>query len=613
MRAPRYTTSLISLYVERGVWLLPLAVLLYTAVVLALNFDRSIDITDEGYYILWAHHPEDVLAEASQFGHYTGVLYSLAGGSLALFRLLGLLLLLIVTGLFAFSLQRYWRTVMPLPPRSQWISLPVILASTLVYYGVFTLWTPSYNWLALVGALLTAAGLLQAAAYEGRSKTSNPHTLGLFGQGVLVGIGGALAFIAKPSTAGVLALIFLYWIVATPLRHRWKVFLLTSAFSSFLFLMMHAFVFENGPESFYTQIKNGLALRATLLEGYSFKSLSGQALVDLLKLPGYVLKRNWIAPLLLLGVFIHAKIRGRRWLPFERVLIFGLAFAGIIAWLQLWAAEIWLGGPGHGTRIGSGVLSFSLILAFSSAIAFVFLKANEGGSTQFKPMAALYLFLTLLPIAYSFGTLGGLMRGTSGAFVFYSAAALSFAYWLDGYMGKRFFGHATQLLLVLSVTLIVTSSFKNPYRSPGTIYDQNVPVTFVGSESRILVDNQTAGYINGLKNLALSADWKQDTPLIDMTGGSPGATVILDGRAPGFPWLVGQYEGSDKFVYKALLMAPRAMIENAWILTAPAGKRSISAKVLTDLGLNFPSAYESLGTVTSGHRNEEQILWRPVR
>ena len=111
----------------------------------------------------------------------------------------------------------------------------------------------------------------------------------MFGQGVLVGIGGALAFIAKPSTAGVLALIFIYWIVARPLRHRWKVLFLISAISPFLFLIMHAFVFENGLESLYSQIKNGLELRVALLDGYTFKSLSGQALSNLLKLLGYAI------------------------------------------------------------------------------------------------------------------------------------------------------------------------------------------------------------------------------------------------------------------------------------------------------------------------------------
>ena len=74
----------------------------------------------------------------------------------------------------------------------------------------------------------------------------------------------------------------------------------------------------------------------------------------------------------------------------------------------------------------------------------------------------------------------------------------------------------------------------------------------VGGESRFFVDEATADYVVGLQQIALDADWEQGTHLIDLTGASPGAVVVLDGRAPGVPWLLGGYEGSDRFALTAL-------------------------------------------------------------
>jgi len=48
------------------------------------------------------------------------------------------------------------------------------------------------------------------------------------------------------------------------------------------------------------------------------------------------------------------------------------------------------------------------------------------------------------------------------------------------------------------------------------------------------------------------------------------------------------------------------------VLTVPEGRRKLSNKVLLDLGLEFSNAYEAVGKVRTGHRNEEQVLWRPL-
>ncbi len=80
----------------------------------------------------------------------------------------------------------------------------------------------------------------------------------------------------------------------------------------------------------------------------------------------------------------------------------------------------------------------------------------------------------------------------------------------------------------------------------------------------------------------------------------------------GVPWLLGAYKGSSEFAKAAIEMAPKSEQHTAWVLTAPKGKIRIPEEILMNLGLDFSKSYEMAGKVKTGHRNEEQVLWRPL-
>jgi hypothetical protein len=160
--------------------------------------------------------------------------------------------------------------------------------------------------------------------------------------------------------------------------------------------------------------------------------------------------------------------------------------------------------------------------------------------------------------------------------------------------------------------LVLTSAYKNPYRLPAGVKNQIEPVTFAGSKRSVFVDKKTAKYVNDLKRIAFDAGWKRGIPLVDLTGGSPGATVILGGRILAIPWLLGGYKGSNNFAHSALKMVSSSTLHDSWVLTAPEGKRRLSSEILSRLGLDFPDAYKAVGKLRTGHRNEKQVLWRPL-
>ena len=139
-----------------------------------------------------------------------------------------------------------------------------------------------------------------------------------------------------------------------------------------------------------------------------------------------------------------------------------------------------------------------------------------------------------------------------------------------------------------------------------------VKTFFLASNGSLYVDKPTAGYINDLKRIALKADWKPGTPFIDLTGGSPGAAVILGGRIMGVPWLLGAYKGSSEFAKTAIEMVSKSEQRAAWVLTAPENKKRIPSEILVGLGLDFPKSYEMVGKVKTGYRDEVQLFWKPL-
>lgn len=355
--------------------------------------------------------------------------------------------------------------------------------------------------------------------------------------------------------------------------------------------------------------------------GHTTRNIFLQAYGDLKQIPNRLMQ---IFPLAYTGlVFLSlffASVFTRYRKPQNKetgaIFVFILVLVSAVAWIQLWKTGYWVGGTGVGIRIGFGGLAFSFVLVFLGLSTLVLWKRGKTGGNfngvQFRELLKLYIFFILLAIAYAFGSGNGLVRQMSGGFVFLSAASLYSAFWIDQYIGKRYLGYAVSLLLVLSVCLILTLAYRNPYRLPAKIKDQIVQVTFAGRKGTIFVDEKTAKYVNELKRTALEAGWKPGMYLIDLTGGSPGATVILGGRAPGAPWLVGGYKGSNDFARAALAKVPSLTLQTAWVLTAPKGRRRLSNKVLSDLGLEFPNAYEAVEKVKTGHRNEVQLLWKPL-
>jgi hypothetical protein len=374
---------------------------------------------------------------------------------------------------------------------------------------------------------------------------------------------------------------------------------------------MHAIVFKGGIVSFYFELRDSLEIERMLMEGQSIESLFWQAVDDLKLIPAQIfqLAPNGfrLFPVFLCLVFLIKKL-GKETFAILVHSIFLIIF-NVFIWYRLWETGLW-----SGTSIGfsSIVLSISLLLSALSTLCVWKKNTGESRLKTSRRIVILQFFLFMLTFAMAFGSNNIIVRQMSFAFVFLAAGAILSALWIDQYVDRKILGGIIPVLVSISVLNVATLAFKNPYRLAGKISDQVVESSFLMEGGSLKVDPPTALYISALKKIAQEAGWQPGTPLIDLTGGSPGATVILVGRIMGVPWLSGGYKGSTEFAKAVLKMVPGPLQNTAWVLTAPEGRRSISDKILSDIGLNFPDRYVAIGKVRTGHRNELQILWKPL-
>jgi hypothetical protein len=134
----------------------------------------------------------------------------------------------------------------------------------------------------------------------------------------------------------------------------------------------------------------------------------------------------------------------------------------------------------------------------------------------------------------------------------------------------------------------------------------------VDQTNTLIVSQEMGRYIDALQTAAFEAGFQPETPLIDLTGSSPGAAYVLRGRAHVFPWPPGGYPGSDAAAVFILSRWQPQALAAAWVLTADReGAPHLTPSILREVGLDFPADYERVGEIRLPEGDRTQILWRP--
>lgn len=572
--------------------------LVFCVAFLFVNADRGFELTDYSYYLLWAQQPGHVVASHFPFGYLTQVLYHLSGENIAVFRMSGVVLLLVVSAVLAHAYSQWRGGVFN-------VNLWLLLSATALMHYHGWLHEPSYNWLALMSVLLILSGIF----YFFRSENSQAFQWVAM---ILVATGGVVAFYAKPTTAALMGLLV---VLILPLGGEKIIKTIRFIFYAMLlavFLLWASIqLFFSSFAEFFRHLSHGVEFAATLQAQHTMAEI-------------------WINTRVQVKTSVQWMFRQELTQQWFTVWAWScMLLAGLSQWRPKWSqtANPWIQrglflaalgillNSSHGNRFVGHHFYLLYIMVFALWCWDVFWHRKQMTQSvswrQLLAFTAMSFLVLLASLAPSFGTNNHIVRHAAMSVVI---MAMSVFVLLDVFRPStltRFSASAFAAVAVVCLIFVLNRAHDKPYRMPGTIADHNTMVQFVAPAHRLRVDAATASHVNGLLALAKQGGWVAGTPLLDMTGASPGSLVVLNARLVGSPWLIGGYKGSDVYVGHFLKHTDPQVLAKAWVLTSPEGGRRVSESLLGDVGLVFPQAYELLGQVRTGQGNDEHLLWKP--
>lgn len=565
---------------------------------------NGFDITDESFYLLWIQDPGNYSVAGSQFGSVYQSLYYLLGQDVISLRRVNLVITItLATVLSALTLQQAFRdrkesNTQTLSSKLIWVlSFAIASTSTSVYFLWLT--TPSYNILTFQGLIVVAIGWTMA------TRNLNPKSLAGW---ILLSAGGWLVFLAKPTSALLVAFVSL--VVLTASRKFALKPVLISIGAGLVLALGTALAVSGSISAFISRIADG-ATATDLMGGHGSDELVST-----------LVNKFWFGlqsplPVLLIAIVVAtATYVGIR---YARIQV-PLATVSVLVATSVFL--ILLLNPTTLTPLPvlSAAAFLGLLVGTICGSLFSLVQPNRDEGDRVGQTIQLSLesvivaaALIFLPFCYFIGTNNVPLAAMAGASYFWVLSAAVFVA-LKIYNLR---GIAIVSLVVVTgqclTALALNQAFVNPYRSEATIAESNIPVSLPSSGSTVQMNRHNARYFSELKDLADNYEFKLGDSLIELTGHTPGAALAIGGKPVGSPWLLGGYTGSTDSVEFLFSKTLCNSIGTPWVITAPNSSRAIPTSTLEVLGIDFPSSYIRVGEVTANKSTGIQFLWRPTK
>jgi hypothetical protein len=555
---------------------------------------HGLDFSDEGYYLAWLDDPFRYDASASQFGFVYHPLHLLLGGNVAWLRQANIVLSFALAT-WMFLLLARAAGVGTAPGHERIARLIVAAGLGCASLVVFSQWliTPNYNTLVLQAFAIAVAGFACCTRTVGRP----------FAGALLLGLGGAVAFLAKPSSAALLAPLMGLALLANG-RTAWRSAAVAAACAAGSLLVFAAAV-DGDPFAFAQRLRDGAQVMHLLGSKYS--------LADAVRWEWWALtsseQRAIGAALLTAG--------GAAWLG-ARVARWANMLAMAVTLLLLVATVVVLVRR-------EPVLPFTLFVnmvmagaALGAAAAALLSREPRklGGDDARRWLQA--LCIAALPAAHAFGSNNAYWHVGGFTVVFWIAGAV-FA--LAGSAGG---GHvATRALLPIAACVQLLASallmigHAQPYRQSAAAGQQRTPLVIRGGT--LFVTPEVAAHFEVLQREAAEAGFEAGTPVIDFTGQSPTALYVLGARPLGLAWWAGGYPGSNALAAWVLQRLPCDQFAVAWLFVEPGGPRALDTALLQSSGANmsrdYATAFTALTPSGAGEfpQRRAQAMLRPQR
>lgn len=551
---------------------------------------RGFDLTDEGMYVNWLTHASDWPWASTQFAFVFGPLWSAAGQDLVLTRRLTVLLLCaFVAAFLTVTTRRALRL-----PRSNALMWGLLLSPVgCLGVGSPTLFAiPNYNLLGLLGILVAATSLILLLMPWENDDELAPW--------VLLGVAEMLCFASRP-TAG--ALLLVVCLVAIPVAGRWSYrgacMALLSVLVCFLGL---AQAVDGHPVRFLARVIEGLNLyqlqtRRTLFDAIASTWTTGTSWYE----------GDQRVALSLGGALLISLLAARRSTSGSRPELVTRVLAVVVTGLSAMAALVALLTF---TSVLSSALSrmVTLALVLTGVACLMWLSRLRLPHGRNVIVAA--ATVGTLPFVYAFSTYNSTIAlmgtasvcwlGTSIVLLGPSSTSLDVLLPVSG-------------VWLLTTAICLTASMESPPRQ-ADLRDATASVR-LASRGTVLLAPELASYLSALEAGMNAEGFLPGTPILDLTGESPGVVYHVRGQATADPWVIGGYVGSrDRLERQLRLHTDCLTLGQSWLIVSPDGKRRIDVEILSIFGLDFPSGYRQIverkAPETSGGYRAQ--IWAPI-
>jgi hypothetical protein len=555
---------------------------------------RGFDLTDESFYMMWMADPWAYNLEARLFGFFYHPLYALMDGDITGMRLANLGLTWLLFYGLASALVNKMELESAVPWSGGWIhrSLAALLLAAPVQLLLSSVsLTPSYNTLCGQGLAVALWGLL-LIDHRRRARA--------FSGWIMLGLGGAITFMGKTSSALLLAIAVALYILAA---HRDKLpWALLAAAVALAALAVYAVTVGGSLERFVSEYK--WALQVISAEPlYSYKEL----LLKFFERPSVPGRRSWLVFFAAAGLS-YAYVA--RWPAGRRDLFRELVLLALLVMAVGWAAGLF---PVHLQALMLP-LPFTLLAAPLGALLALWPLDRASPGFRFRPgLLKLAPLLLVMPHIFAFGTAGNYIHRASILSVFWLMGAVTLMAALNPDRDKII--AAFKVMAAVSLFFIggvVRYNEEYPYRQSQPLSRQNRVITALASGREFIVTDDMHDYLTNLQKIAAEAGFKKGRCLIDMTGHTPGVAYFLGAKAPGQPWLLGGYEYSRSWITSNFDRLPPADLPGCWVLLEPEGPRPNDPAWLARYGLDVEVMSEA-GAVMATYEGESfrQILLKP--
>lgn len=576
---------------------------------LLIQCGYGLGITDEGYYLNVISDPSMHRFSATNFGVFYAPIFEAINHSIPTLRVMNVL------SLYLLSVYLCYQVLAP-KFESNCLSRFEVTVLSMAFgtsvFVFFNLWlpTPSYNSLNLLGVLISVSAILKLnKGFSGNNYSS----------AIILGLGGALVFLAKPSSAAMLALIVLSLLVylrafVIP-QFRLLIFIFVASLASGFIIALAAYSVDGSIVIFIQNLMKGAEVASlTIGDSWNFSHIlwHGNLNID-----NYI----FAACTLLACITLLAA----NYLPFHFLISKRNHFLCLLFLLLLIAiAFTYILGINLRVLLSSILWqkrsSLFLIVWPSLFMIFAFLSAFSSTKQYAKqplPSTPSGLVIFTMPYVIAFGTTNNYFNAMA-LFPFFGVLAILFIYRPSKQIPTLNSLYPFAVLVLFISFLAVYQGLERPYRQFSWLNDNNTKTLDLNEVKGLKLNSASSRYMETLYKEAMSAGFAPNTPLIDLTGASPGVNYILSAKPLGAFWLLGGYSGSDSMALINLRKHNNEVLKRAWILTEPESVRSLSLDTLEELNLNLSENYTLVLSVSlpvgfAGRRTANiQNLYKPT-